>query len=221
MKGTSNAFVILLWFHIIGLPADHIARARRRGQNCATRCGRGGRLHLVGQHLKGQRQQGIAGQDRERFVEGLVTGGPATPQVVVVHRRQIVVDQRIGRGPFPPRRPPAWPPRSSHRRIPLPAGRGSDGAACPGPTGYTAWRRGDAAGNRRSDSSERPTPHRSADRAIERFRRTKGLEYWTSRAVGGRFYHEIDQLTFHPEPAWSPNRGRTSPPWAPGTNGKR
>ena len=51
---------------------------------------------LVRQHLEGQRLQGVAGQDRGRLVELLVTGGLAAPQIVVVHRRQVVVDQRIG-----------------------------------------------------------------------------------------------------------------------------
>ena len=35
-------------------------------------------------------------EDRGRLVEGAMGGRPAAPQIVVVHRRQIVVDQRIG-----------------------------------------------------------------------------------------------------------------------------
>ena len=48
------------------------------------------------EHLEGQRQQGVAGQDRRRLAEHLVAGRPAAAQVVVVHRRQVVVDQRVG-----------------------------------------------------------------------------------------------------------------------------
>ena len=36
------------------------------------------------------------GQDRGRFIEGLVTRGFAATQIIVVHARQIVVDKRVG-----------------------------------------------------------------------------------------------------------------------------
>ncbi len=45
---------------------------------------------------KRQGQQRVAGQDGGRLAVDLVTRGPAAAQVVVVHRRQIVVNQRIG-----------------------------------------------------------------------------------------------------------------------------
>ena len=48
------------------------------------------------QHVERQRLQRIAGQDRRAFVERLVAGRPAAAQVVVVHRRQVVVDQAVG-----------------------------------------------------------------------------------------------------------------------------
>ena len=51
---------------------------------------------LVRQHLEGERLQGVAGEDGRRLVELLVAGRLAAPQVVVVHGRQVVVDQRIG-----------------------------------------------------------------------------------------------------------------------------
>ena len=51
---------------------------------------------LVRQHLEGQRLQRVAGQDGGGLVELLVTGGLAAPEIVVVHGRQVVVDQRIG-----------------------------------------------------------------------------------------------------------------------------
>jgi len=47
------------------------------------------------QGIESQRQQAIANQDRSRLVERLVNGRPASPQVVVVHGRQVVMDQRI------------------------------------------------------------------------------------------------------------------------------
>ena len=37
----------------------------------------------------------VAGEDRGRFVERAVHGRLAAPQIVVVHARQIVVDQRV------------------------------------------------------------------------------------------------------------------------------
>ena len=48
------------------------------------------------QHLEGQGQQAVARQHRGRVVELLVAGRAAAAQIAVVHRRQIVVDQRIG-----------------------------------------------------------------------------------------------------------------------------
>ena len=49
----------------------------------------------VGDDLEGQLVEAVAGEHRRRFVEGAVHGRLAAPQVVVVHARQIVVDQRI------------------------------------------------------------------------------------------------------------------------------
>jgi len=48
------------------------------------------------QVLECARLQRIAGEDGGGFVEGDVHGGLAAAQVVVVHRRQVVVHQRIG-----------------------------------------------------------------------------------------------------------------------------
>ena len=73
-------------------PTGPAASARTRTQPSAASAGRTCARH----HLEGQRQQAVAGQDRRRLVERLVAGRPAPPQVVVVHRRQVVVDQRIG-----------------------------------------------------------------------------------------------------------------------------
>ena len=50
----------------------------------------------VGQDLEGGGLQGVAGQDRGGLVIGLVHRRPAAAQVVVVHARQVVVDQAVG-----------------------------------------------------------------------------------------------------------------------------
>ncbi len=50
---------------------------------------------VFGEMAEGQRQQGVARQDRRRVVIGLVHRRPAAAEIVIVHRRQIVVDQRI------------------------------------------------------------------------------------------------------------------------------
>ena len=64
-------------------PHAHGSRRRAGSDCCATTS-------------KASVKQPVAGQDRRRLVERLVAGRPAAPQVVVVHRRQVVVDQRIG-----------------------------------------------------------------------------------------------------------------------------
>ena len=46
--------------------------------------------------LKRLRQQGVARQHGDAFAEDLVVGGLAAAEIVVVHRGQIVVDERIG-----------------------------------------------------------------------------------------------------------------------------
>jgi len=48
-----------------------------------------------GQHFESPRLQGVAGQDGNGFAKGLVAGGLATAQIVVVKSRQVVVDQRV------------------------------------------------------------------------------------------------------------------------------
>ena len=75
-------------------------------------------------------------QDRRRLVEGAVDGRPAAAQVVVVHRRQVVVDQRIAMQAFD-RRPD--PPRA--------VAFGAEGA-------------------RRLDDQERPQPFAAAENGV-------------------------------------------------------
>ena len=50
--------------------------------------------------IEAWRSQPIAGEHRGRIVEPLVAGRPAAPQIAVVHRRQIVMDQRIAMDAF-------------------------------------------------------------------------------------------------------------------------
>ena len=49
----------------------------------------------LGHMPEGEGEERVAGEDRGRFVEGLVDGGLAAAEVVVVHRGQVVVDQRV------------------------------------------------------------------------------------------------------------------------------
>ena len=62
------------------------AAARRGGCRC----------DVPGQNLERAGQQSVTGQDRQRFTVSRVAGGNPPPQLVVVHRRQVIVDQRIG-----------------------------------------------------------------------------------------------------------------------------
>ena len=57
-------------------------------------------LRRGGKHFEGQRLQCIAGKDRGGFVEGHVHGRLASAQGVVVHRRQVVVYQRVAMDQF-------------------------------------------------------------------------------------------------------------------------
>ena len=45
--------------------------------------------------MKGPGQKGVAGEDGDSLAEGLVGGGLAPAQVVVVHGREVVVDQAV------------------------------------------------------------------------------------------------------------------------------
>ncbi len=79
------------------LPADHAAEAGRLGEPGDERDARA-RIRIrrrIGEFLEGEGEQPVAGQDRRRLVEGTVDGGAPAPQVVVVHGRQVVMDQRI------------------------------------------------------------------------------------------------------------------------------
>ncbi len=50
--------------------------------------------------VEGKGEQGVAGEDRGRLVEGLVHGRPPAAQVVIIHGRQVVMHQRIAMQAF-------------------------------------------------------------------------------------------------------------------------
>ena len=83
------------------MPADHAActaGTREAGDHGDALLGiQSGRL---GQSLKGEGLERVAGQDRGRLVEGAMTGRAPAPQIVVVHRREVVVDQGVGMDEF-------------------------------------------------------------------------------------------------------------------------
>ncbi len=84
-------------FDVRHLAADHAANGPCRcadlGDHAHAPCGLDRRAR---QRRERQRQQAVAGQNRHRLAEHFVVGGLAAPQVVVVERRQVVVNQRIG-----------------------------------------------------------------------------------------------------------------------------
>ena len=79
------------------LAADHAADARRARQRARQQQAHGRVLVdlVAGDDVEGERQQPVAGEDRGGVVGLLVQGRPAAAQIAVVHRRQIVMDQRI------------------------------------------------------------------------------------------------------------------------------
>ena len=50
---------------------------------------------VAGDDVEGKRQQAVAGEDCGGVVGGLMQGRSAPAQVAVVHRRQVVMNQRI------------------------------------------------------------------------------------------------------------------------------
>ncbi len=46
--------------------------------------------------LKGDREQRVTRQNRDAVAKNLVTGRATAPEIVVVHAREIVVDERVG-----------------------------------------------------------------------------------------------------------------------------
>ena len=78
------------------LAATHARGAGRVGQGLQAGHAQRGRQWRVGQQAEGAGLQRIAGQDGGRFVEGDMGGRLAAAQGVIVHRRQVVMHQRIG-----------------------------------------------------------------------------------------------------------------------------
>jgi hypothetical protein len=52
------------------------------------------------QNVERQGQQPVARQDRGRLVERLVRGRPSAPKIVIVHRRQVVMRERVAMHAF-------------------------------------------------------------------------------------------------------------------------
>ena len=74
------------------MPPIPAARARPATSSRLRRCGK--RLSPR-RGFEGERQQAVAREDGGRLVEGPVHRRLAAPEIVIVHRRQIVMDQRI------------------------------------------------------------------------------------------------------------------------------
>ena len=89
---------LLLGDQIDHLAADHAGGAGRAASEADQLTAHRRIAMRIGirQHLERHGQQPVAGEHRGRLVELLVASRPAAPQIAVVHRRQIVVDQRIG-----------------------------------------------------------------------------------------------------------------------------
>jgi hypothetical protein len=88
------------------LAARHAAETGSPGQGLDQRdADRGVGMGLgARQDVEGESQQAVAGEDRGRLVERLVRGRPAAAQIVIVHCRQVVMDQRIAVHAFERRR---------------------------------------------------------------------------------------------------------------------
>ena len=62
-------------------------------------------MHLrAGDHIEGQRKQSITRQNGSGLVKGLVHSRLAAPQIIIIHHRQIIMDQRIAMDTFQSRR---------------------------------------------------------------------------------------------------------------------
>ena len=88
------------------LTADHSGRPGRRGQR-ADQLAANRRIAVrigIGQHAECRGQQPVAGEHCGRVIELLMAGRAAAAQIAVVHRRQIVVHERIGMHHFDRRR---------------------------------------------------------------------------------------------------------------------
>ena len=80
------------------MPPTPEARAKRLHQRDAD--GGVGMRFLARQNVEGEGEKAVAGEDRGRFVEFAMRGRLAAAQFVIVHGRQIVMDQRIAMHAF-------------------------------------------------------------------------------------------------------------------------
>ncbi|EKE16589.1 MAG: hypothetical protein ACD_10C00905G0003 [uncultured bacterium] len=79
------------------LAQNHALRARGFGKACNQgKPGFGAAKGRVGQQIEGQRLQRVTGQNRGGLIPFDMHGRQAAAQRVVVHRGQVVVDERIG-----------------------------------------------------------------------------------------------------------------------------
>ena len=89
--------LLVLGFEVNHLAADHaVDSAGGVGDFADDGDARLGWARDLRQHFIGLRLQGVSGQDGDGLAESLVAGRTAAPQVVVIERGQIVVDQGIG-----------------------------------------------------------------------------------------------------------------------------
>ncbi len=91
----------------LGLDIKHLAARHavhagglRQFQNKGAANLRIGMGFAMGQNLKCQREQRVSRKDRRRLVKFLVRRGLAAPQVIIIHRRQIIMHQRIAMHAF-------------------------------------------------------------------------------------------------------------------------
>ena len=125
------------------MPATPAARARPAQSAARIAASRIG--PRIGENFEGERLQGVARQNGGRLVEGAVSRRAAAPQIVVVHRRQIVVDQGIGVDALDRRARAGPAPCRSGRARALSRSRGRASAACR----RRAWRSASLRSSRR------------------------------------------------------------------------
>ena len=85
--------VAFLGIQVGHLPADHAHGPGGGGQVRTASRREFRRLDILGDDLERQRQQGVPGQNRHRFAELFVIGGPAPAEIIIIHRRQIIMNQ--------------------------------------------------------------------------------------------------------------------------------
>ena len=50
---------------------------------------------MAGEQLKGKSEECVAREEGGGFVEFFMGGGVAAPEVIIIHARQVIVDERI------------------------------------------------------------------------------------------------------------------------------